>query len=318
MTAESDRFGDAFRSAATPLASATVAATASSDYLDTVKSQIERCQEAIAKAADTDKALPFVQGDAAEPWHAGTLNIDAVRRGGSPSAEAPRETTAYSPDVVFAPGRSDPAQLKYYRSAEESARALADPGYAGMDLVPPADQLAGARAYLLRRAEQLGTSDPDAAQRYADAAGRLTDRLSHEGAASTPLTRAQAEELVQDIREDGHLDLGEWGLALRQQVDLSDEAREVADHALDAAEIAFALQLTGYVMSTVQRAVDEGSLTTEDLRELALGPSTAVAKSAFTGTVAGGLALAAGEGLLGDAAEALAPETLSLLGRVSN
>ncbi len=312
MNSEPDGFGRGFLQAATPLASSTWAADGAAEYVEGVKAAIERFQSAIIEVTANNKTIAYAQGDAAEVWHAQTYNIDAVRLGREPLATAPRETIAHGPDVVFGPNRADPVQLKYYANPEDTARAVAHPGYAGMTLLVPSGQLPQVQAWLLARADAAQISNPELAHRYADAATRLSDHLSRDGSASLDLTRAQAEELVRD-GADGRLDLEKLSLTTRDVIQLSDQLREVGEHALQAAAIAAALQLTGYLMAAIRRALDEGSLTASDLAELAEGRSAVVAKSAFTGTVAGGLTLAAAEGLFGDAATNLAPESISLL-----
>ncbi|TXH91457.1 hypothetical protein [Thauera aminoaromatica] len=289
-----------------------MAADGTINYVESVKAAIERFQSEILEVAATDKALAYAQGDVAEVWHAETYNLDAVRQGHAASAVAPRETLAKGPDVVFGPGREDPVQLKYYADPEATARAVADQGYAGMTLLVPSDQLPHVQEWLLQRAEAVEFTNPDLSHRYSDAASRLCDHLNHDGSTSLDLTRAQAEDLVRDSA-DGRLDLEDLGLTTKHVIQLSDQVREVGSQALQAAAIATAIQLTGYIVAVIRRALDEGSLTTGDLTELTEGRTSAVAKSAFTGTVAGGLALAAAEGLLGEAASNLAPETISLL-----
>ena len=86
------------------------------------------------KNLDTD----FLKGFAAEDWHEGTFNINAVLQGKSTRAFAPRDT-----------GRVDitvddlEAQLKYYKTGKDSAKQQLD--YLGQQRIIPADQMREAR-----------------------------------------------------------------------------------------------------------------------------------------------------------------------------
>lgn len=307
-----DRFQDAFRRAATDQsATAPVAATYSEAYIDRVEAAIDHAEEQIVSISANAKAVSFAKGDAAEAWHAGTANIDAVRRGHTPEALAPRETIDHGPDIVFGEDRLDPAQLKYYADANSSAKAVAEPGYEDMAKVIPADQLPQARDWLIDRADSLQSTDPGTADLYRNAAETITDRVSHAGSHSTPLTERQSSELVDDARDDGALDLSSLGLTPDQYIEMTDALRVTAGGAAEAAAIAAGIQVAGFVIAAIRRAVDEGSLTAADLEELSQGRAVAVSRSALSGTLAGAITLAAGEGALGDAAQALAPEAIS-------
>ena len=309
-----DRFVDAYRRAAGEQAAARQATIATDDYVERVEEAIERFQNSVVSVTDNAKSIDFAKGDAAEMWHAGTANIDAVRQGLEPTAWAPRETVDHGPDVVFGGHeRLDPAQLKYYSDAQASARAVSEPGYEDMTKIIPADQVQKAHWWLTQRAERLQDSNPVESERLQHAADTLSDHLSRHGVESLPLSESDSRGLVTDARDDGQLQLNDLGLTPDQVIELNDALRQTMEGGAEAAAVAAGIQIATYVVAAIQRAVDEGSLTSDDLLELAQGRGGAVAKSAFTGTMAGAFSLAAQSGALGDSATLIAPEAISAL-----
>lgn len=101
-----------------------VAAIAGNTYVSSVADSIDKLQSQITtRVQSAGSSIASKAGFAAEEWHAGTFNIDAITKGSSSSAYAPDSNFLGSVDVSLNNG-SD-AGLKYYSTAEESAKAQA-------------------------------------------------------------------------------------------------------------------------------------------------------------------------------------------------
>jgi len=83
----------------------------------------------------------YIKGDIAEPWHAGTTNIYAVAKGiEGIDAIVPRDISVYD-IIAFSPTEFLKAQLKYFKTPEDTAKAISNPKYDGLIKIVPSDQL---------------------------------------------------------------------------------------------------------------------------------------------------------------------------------
>lgn len=306
-----DKFEDAYARTVSEGTGATAASEGVDDYVKRIQEAIDKLETAVVEASDNNQAVAHAQGFVAEEWSTGTHRIDAVVHGEAPTAEALHETVDHGPDIAFGSDRLDPVQVKYYGDPDATAHAVADPGYGSMDRLIPSDQLPEVRDRLLELADFHDGTDPQVAEQYRAAAALVTDHLDHGSAHSVPLTRAGAEGLVADARNDHALNLDELGLTPDQVLDVSAWMDQALTAGAEAAAVSLGLQVAAVVAEAVRRALNEGTLTLNDLAELTAGRAGAVSKSAAAGTIAGALTLAAQSGALGDAAELVAPEAIS-------
>jgi len=114
------------------------------------------------------KLVDCLKGDLMEPWHGGTLLIDAAKcREHDVYADVPRD---HSPTDIAYGNRHEHhvGQLKFYGTAEKSATGLSKTKYEGMDKVAPKDQVDSIREIAGRRHDHFGSSRPDLAKQYDD------------------------------------------------------------------------------------------------------------------------------------------------------
>lgn len=169
------------------------------------------------------KNIDFLKGDIAEFWHGGTFNINAAQKSSAAHAEVPRSSELGSPDIVLNSGEK--YQLKYYKTAKESAKAQATsykqaannpstkkgateriesgevsenaPVYEGQDRIIPSDQLKDAKKELDMKIAKETANRPEEAGRYQDTRNHITDKVeNNEGVSSTPLTKEKSEEIA--------------------------------------------------------------------------------------------------------------------------
>mgnify|MGYP001043888875 FL=1 len=196
-------------------------------YTDRIIRERDKLIEALNGFKGNAKSIDFLKGDIAEIWHGGTFNIDAAQKSSVAHAEVPRSQYLGSPDIVLDSGET--YQLKYYKTAKESAEAQATsykqaaknphtkkgateriesgqvsenaPVYEGQDRVIPSDQLEDAKKELGKKIAKESTNRPQEAGRYQDTLDHITDKVENdEGVSSTPLTKEKSEEISKDAK----------------------------------------------------------------------------------------------------------------------
>ena len=307
-----DPFREAFDKVAPQYAAATVASQNAADYVSQIESEIDRLQELLASVVDNEKSIDFAKGDAAEMWHEGTANIDAARQGLDPTALALRESVLDGADVTIGDSSDEiSAQLKYYGDAASTARAIGTPGYDGMQRVVPADQVDGAREWLLDRADQMHVRDRVESERLRSAGGGISDRIIDDSISSHPLTEDESRSLVNVGRDPSTFDPDALGIAPHQVIEVPDFLRQGGEAGIEGAGAGIGVAVAALAVAALKRAIDEGTITLEDLDELSRSHRDSAARSALTGTLAGVLTIAADSGLMGDLAQSMAPEAIS-------
>lgn len=268
-----------------------------SNFAARVEDSVEELIRDMAKMAQNDKWPDYVKGDVAELWHAGTLNLDATQRSIDVRAFAPRDASPI--DVALrGGGHVEAAQLKYYRSAEHTARALSDPLYAGLDKVGPSDQLEGVR----EAAQRLAThhaARPDVAAPYEHTADTVDDRLRIDGAESRPLTEKQSRELTESLRRDGDLDREQYNLTPNDVIRWEDIVREATTAAVRAALITAALQAAPYLVAIAKKGIETGEISAEDFVPLGRALPPALIRSSLSGALTAALVGAARKEVFG-------------------
>ena len=260
-------------------AAAIYSAVAALDYVATVDSAVQEAVVSIIAGTDNAKGLDFAKGDAAEFWHAGTFNIDAARRGHTPGAWAPRDTSVR--DIILPDGTW--VQAKYNHDAATTAGQISRPSYDGCAKLVPSDQLLGVRDQARRGAAGNADARPDLSESYRHTAATADDRLRCQGDQSRPLTEQQARDLVADVRDDHDLDVRRWELTTEQAVRLQDITRQALRGGAEAAALAAAVQMVPAVVSTIRALNATGEL---DLDALSQSASTALGEAARSGVTA--------------------------------
>ncbi|QWT20156.1 hypothetical protein KPL74_20725 [Bacillus sp. NP157] len=188
---------------------------------------VEECKLSDALLADvtaTNQGLGVKAGFAAEVLHKETFNLDAILKDDSVRAftdkcnETPLRSNHPTHDIVLVDGGETvgSAQLKYYKDADTTAKQFRELGTDGSpyykdteSMVGPSDQLQGIKdaARKTELKEQANRSPvADAAK---DVQAKATDRLSHDGVESKPLTKNEAEQLAKgdDAARQKHEDI---------------------------------------------------------------------------------------------------------------
>lgn len=278
-------------------------------YGDRVEASVEELIRDMEKVAVNEKGLHYAKGDVAELWHAGTMNLDAVRRGIDVEAFAPRDTSPI--DVALrGDGYGLAAQLKFYGSADATAKAISDPKYQDLEKVVPADQLEGVREAALRLAHG-NVERPDVAASYDHTARVVDDHLRIGGAESRPLTEEQSRILTQQFRQDGDIDRGQFGLTPREIIEWQEVLRDATSAAVRAALITAALQAAPYLVAIAKKGIETGEITARDFAPLGRAVPATMLRSGLAGGLTAAIVGAARKELLGASLKDLDPTLVS-------
>ena len=223
----------------------TVVSLGGQNYVDRVADAINALQQRLTNRISSNGPVASQAGFAAEEWHAGTYNIDAVASGKNVSANTPKSNGLGSADIQVGDVE---ASVKYYQDYQASAKQqakdffdrygeyrsksnspkelsewLADNGinketdadlyysiYQDQLRIIPSDQLDDAIEHLKRAIAKESSKDSAnrhyVAEKDLETLNNLVDRLkTADGIESIPLSKDEAEALVKAAR-DGDLD----------------------------------------------------------------------------------------------------------------
>lgn len=285
-----------------------VAAGEAEAYAKRVEAVFEDVVAEMGRLADNKKGLHYAKGDVAEAWHAGTFNVDAVRRGADSSAFAPRDASPVDVVVRGAKGPGEAAQLKYYRSAEDTAKAISHPKYKDLEqMVVPSEQVEGVREAAARLAARNAETRPDVADLYSRVRDKADDRLRLDGTESRPLSEREARDIVKDMRQNGEVDRDALGLTPQQVIQWDDLLRETTTAAVRAAVLSAALQAAPHLVDIGRKVLETGELEVADFSPLARELPATLLRSGIAGGLSATLVSAAKMGALGTGLQSIDP-----------
>ncbi|MCK9521482.1 MAG: hypothetical protein M0R76_00360 [Proteobacteria bacterium] len=275
-------------------------------YGERVEQALDDVVRRMGDLAGSQKDIHYAKGDVAEAWHAGTFNVDTARRGLDASATAPRDASPI--DVSMRGSSVEHAQLKYFRSPEDTAKAISHPKYGDLDQkVVPSDQLDGVREAAARLAARNAQSRPEVADSYSHTANTADDRVRMDGAESRPLSEREARELVKELREKQDVDREQFGLTPQQVIQWQDILREATTAAARAAIISAALQSAPYLVAIARKAWETGEISAKDFAPLAQALPATLLRSGVAGGLSAAIVGTARAGVLGGALQQVDP-----------
>lgn len=296
----------------------------------------------IAETVFSSQANPAqLQGNVAEVWHGGTINYSAKIHHNIESAKVLKSTGYGSVDIqvgeknysskYYKTGvKSAKAQSKsnreYYMhkkaEAERSGRKhesfdeflknrnrnkndASKSMYDGQNRIIPANQLNAAKEYLSKKAQKaIANGKLEEAKRYQETLQALCSTLKDEnGNTSVGLTRADAEKLVDAVRE-GKLDrkiLKECGLDINQLVTAKDIMSEAFSAGLSAAVISFVIGIAPTIIDGISMLVSEGEIDPKLFAEIGYKGLSSAARGFINGSITAALVACCQSGKLGTA-----------------
>ena len=275
-------------------------------YVARVEDALDDVVRKMGYLARNKKDIHYAKGDVAEAWHAGTFNVDTARRGLDASAHAPRDASPI--DVSVRGTATEHAQLKYFRSPDDTARAISHPKYADLDQkVVPADQLDGVREAAARLASRNIQNRPGVADSYTHTSDTADDRIRMDGAASRPLTEPGARELTKELRAKQDLEREIFGLTPAQVIQWQDILRQSTTAAVRGAVISAALQSAPHLVAIARKGWETGEISVKDFDPLARAIPSTLLRSGVAGGLSAAIVGSARVGALGSALQQVDP-----------
>ena len=307
-------FADAYRRASRDSAGVS-GALESADFINEVEIAIGMATDALAKEAGrrANVGVDYVKGNLAEVWHAETLNVSAVAKRADDVFACAVGTNKTGQDVLYgsASGTSQ-AELKYYKTAEETARQLGNPAYSSGDKIVPSDQLDGVIAESMKQAERNREGRPDVAAAYQNTADSVSDRLEVGGASSKPLSEADAKGMATDFKRDGKIDPEDYGLNTEGFVEWSDIFRESGSAVLNAAAFSAAVTAAPHVHAILAHYLKSGEFDPALMREGASQVFSSAGAAAVRGGLAAVITGSCKAGLMGRSLKSVSPTAVGM------
>lgn len=287
----------------------------SAGFVSDVQSALDSALAAMAKEAErrANVGVDYVKGNIAEVWHAETLNVSAVAKGNDEIWATAVNNNKTGEDVAYgSASAASHAELKYYRTAEDTARQLGNPAYSDSQKIVPSDQLDGVIAESQKQAARNQDRRPEVSAAYQDTADTVSDRIEVDGVTSKPLTEGDAKSIASELKRDGEIDPDIYGLNTESFIEWTDIFRESGSAALNAAAFSAALTAAPHVYRIIERCIQTGELDTKLIRE---GASHVLSNSAAAGLRGGLAAVITGSckaGLMGQSLKGISPTAIGM------
>jgi len=287
----------------------------STSFVNEVQVTVDAALEALKREAErrANVGVDYVKGNIAEVWHAETLKVSAVAKGNDDVWANAVGTNKTGQDVAY--GNSATAfhaELKYYKSAEDTAKQLGNPAYSYSQKIVPTDQLESVIAESQKQVSRNQETRPDVAAAYQDTVDTVSDRIKVDGSTSKGLTESDSKSIASDFKHDGEIDPDAYGLNTESFVEWSDVYRESGSAALNAAAFSAALTAAPHVYRILAQYIQSGQLDARLIRE---GASHVLSSSSGAGLRGGLAAVITGSckaGLMGQSLKGISPTAVGM------
>lgn len=309
--------------------------SAFSDYFDNLEQnesinmqnmRIQEINDAIDKLTKSINEHPHLnlnveqfKGYVAEEWHAGTFNIDALRKGSDHRAWTLQDNGYGSVDVGTNFGKE--FSLKYSNTAKEAENMQATlnvdtraPKYQGQERLIAGEQVGEAKAWAHRRSLKDIENRPDVSRSHIDTENHLVGKITDgEGVESAELSIRDSKEIAKEAK-DGGVDLENHGYAKEA---LSDEVRiNYVNQAMKAGLTAAAITAITQIVPELYKAVDylikHGEIDLNGLKKSGQKVISASGEAFLRGSIAYGVEMAIREGMLGETLRGVNPSVVGV------
>ncbi len=316
----------------------TVASIGGQNYVKQVADAIDQLEKNIVDRIGSGK-IATEAGNAAEEWHAGTYNIDAVASGHSPSASTGKSHGLGSSDVSV--GDDLQASLKYYKNANLSASQQAknyiqryheyklssanplsldewlasnkinlaadDPElywsiYKDQVRVIPSDQLDDALACLKKTVSKELAKGGDRqylAEADLETLKNLTDRIKTSDGVESVPLSKAEAEAIAKAAQDGNFSAAEFGITTSSAIQGSYIARQAVKAGATSAIIEAAVVLGPEIYEIIKHAIDNGEIDYEQLKNAGFDGLNAAGDGFLKGSISNAIVVMCKAGKLG-------------------
>lgn len=287
----------------------------SASFVADVQSAIDNALAAMKKESDrlSNVGVNYVKGNIAEFWHAETLKVSAVAKGNDKVWSEALVNCKTGQDVAYGnASTASHAELKYYKTAGDTARQLGNPAYSDSQKIVPSDQLDGVITESQKQAARNQDSRPEVSAAYQDTADTVSDRIEVDGVTSKPLAGGDAKSIASELKRDGEIDPDTYGLNTESFIEWADIFRESGGAALNAAAFSAALTAAPHVYRIIEKCIKTGELDANLIRE---GAGHVLSSSSAAGLRGGLAAVITGSckaGLMGQSFKGVSPTAIGM------
>lgn len=306
-----------------------------SDYLenmalnDSIRAQnmhIQEINEAIEQLAKSINEHPYLnvdiekfKGYVAEEMHAGTFNIDALRKESEHRAWTLQEKGYGSVDIDTNFGKK--YSLKYSNTAEDAEKYQSvlstdtkKPKYQGQERLIAGEQLEEAKKIAHRKGLKDLDNRPDVSKAHMDTEEHLVGKISDgEGVESKELSIKEAKQIAEEAKKDG-FDPEKHGYS---KDPLLDEVRinyvnQAIKAGLTAATISSITQIVPELYKAIDYLIKHGEIDLNGLKKSGQKVISSSGEAFLRGSIAYCVEMAIQEGLLGDTLRQVNPSVVGV------
>ncbi|MCC1497934.1 hypothetical protein [Alcanivorax sp. 1008] len=260
-----------------------------------------------------NSTVDSTKGFLAEQWHSETLKISgAARSRDDVKAHVPGGNEP-GRDLEFGDAKSSHiAEVKYWKTPEDTAKQISRPEYTGNEKIVPSDQLEDVKQRALEQAERNADIRPEQAKNYQHTADTVKDHAEVGNASSRPISEVDMREMAKDHKTTGEIDGDKFGLLSENFVEWTDAAREAGEAGLHAAALSAAIKAAPHIWALLQEYLENGNIKPEDLREHTREILSGSASAGLRGGVAACLTITCKTGLMGEALKSVSPVAIGM------
>lgn len=287
------------------------------EYVGKVENALNETINAMKKTTDVkfNSKDTFIKGFVAEDWHSGTFNVDIAVKGGKDTCAEVIKTNHQVNDIIIKhQGKEFGVQVKFYKNAEATAKAISDPKYDSVGKVVPLDQVDSGgfkgKGYAHKQALRNQENRPDVSNSYAHTAENAKATLEKAGFTSKGLTDEQALKIVEDIKK-GCFDPKKYGLVPENFIKPVHIMQQALKAGLTAAALSAILKLAPEIGKIIMELIRTGAIDQASFIEFGLNAVTAPVEGFINGTVAAGITATFASGLLDVTLKAVTPALIA-------
>lgn len=285
------------------------------EYATKVKTAVDNAIHALqTEAAHRENvSADYLKGWLAEQWHAETLKVNGQARGKNDIWADVSGNNRPGEDIIY--GNSDVskiAEVKYYKTGADTAKAVSRPEYTGKEKIIPSDQKEDIQEAAQRLSDKNIINRPEQSANYQDTASHSNDRLEVDGVTSKPLDENTAKEMAKDFKKNHDINSDKYRLNTESFVEWSDIARQSGEAALHAAAISAALTAAPHIWATLREYIDNGAINPDTLMKRGASVLHGAGTAGLRGGIAAALTATCKTGLMGDSLQSISPVAIGM------
>ncbi len=289
--------------------------------IDIQNTQIEKINQAVDELARSINEHPHLnlnieqfKGYVAEEWHAGTFNIDALKKFSDHKARTVHSYESGSADIDTNFGKS--YSLKYANTAKDAENYQAvlnrdtySPKYEGQERLIAAEQVEEARKWAHRRGLKDIENRPEVSKAHFDTEKQLTGKISDgEGVESKELSIKESKIIAKEAKGEG-FNPEKHGYSKSEYIDAVriDYLNQALKAGLTAATITAITQLVPELYKAIDYLIKHGEIDVNQLKKSSGKVISASGEAFLRGSIAYGVQMALQQGLLGETLKSASP-----------